>query len=230
MSTSGTYGYAPTSGEFVLNAFGRIGVRRTELTQQHLADAANEANLVQVEFSNRQPNLFMAETYDVTVVAGTATYVLPARFVSPMSVWLTITPSGGTAFDRIISPISTVDYTSLPNKEMVAQPTTYWFQRQVIPQITLWPVPSDDVDIVLHLRILSQPQDATLTAGLQPQMPYRWYDAFTAALAWRLAVIYAPDKEQARRADAERAWTIAATEDIEYTPMYVMPGIGGYFR
>ena len=230
MPTSGLYAYAPTAGEFVLNAFGRIGIRRTELTQQHLADAANEANLTQVEFANRQPNLFMAETYDVTVVAGTATYVLPARFVSPMSVWLTITPSGGTAFDRIITPISTVDYTSLPNKALVANPTTFWFQRQVIPQITLWPVPPDNVDIVLHLRILSQPQDVTLPNGVQPQMPYRWYDAFTASLAWRLAVIYAPDKEQARRNDAERAWTIAATEDIEYTPMHISPGISGYYR
>lgn len=227
VATSGTYSFAPSSGDFVLNAFGRIGIRRTELTQQHLADAANEANLVQVEFANRQPNLFLAETYDVSLVAGTATYVLPARFVSPMAVWMTI-GSGASATDRILSPISTYDYESLPNKTQQAQPTTYWYQRQIIPQVTMWPVP--ETTYTLHLRILSQPQDVRLSAGLTPQMPYRWYDAFTAALAWRLAVIYAPDREAGRKVDAERAWQIAATEDIEYVPLRIGPAVGGYYR
>ncbi len=230
MAYSTTYSYAPTIGEFALNAFGRIGIRRTELTQQHLADAANEANLTQVEFANRQPNLFLAETYDIALSTGTKTYTLPARFVSPMAVWLTVTQGSGDPFDRILGPISTYDYESLPNKNQSAQPTTYWFDRQIIPQITMWPVPDDGATYTLHLRILSQPQDVTMGNGVQPQMPYRWFDAFTAALAWRLSVIYAPDKEDRRKADAERAWAIAAAEDIEYVPLTVAPGIGGYYR
>jgi hypothetical protein len=227
---SSTYSYAPSLGDFVLNAFGRIGIRRTELTQQHLADAANEANLVQVELSNRIPNLWLAETYDVSLVAGTKTYTLAARLIAPMAVYMTVTPSGGTPYDRILTPISTTDYDAIPNKDMEATPSTYFFDRQIIPQITMWPVPPDGSDYVLHLRMISQPQDATLPNGVQPQIPYRFFDAFISALAWRLAVIYAPDKEAARLAQAERAWSLAANNDTEMTPMYVSPGIGGYYR
>ncbi len=54
-------------------------------------------------------------------------------------------------------------------------------------------------------------------------------DAFTSALAARLSVIYRPDMEDKRKADAERAWTIAAKEDIEYVPFFVYPALGTYY-
>jgi hypothetical protein len=78
MAYSGTYGFQPSTGELALNAFARIQIRRTEITQQHLSDAANEANMVQVEFGNRQPNLWSAETYEVPLVPGTASYTIPS--------------------------------------------------------------------------------------------------------------------------------------------------------
>ena len=230
MAYSTTYDYAPTIGELALNAFGRCGLRRTELTQQHLADAANEANLVQVEFSNRIPNLWLAETYDVSLTSGTATYALLARLIAPMAVYMTVQATSGDLFDRILMPISTYDYESLPNKTQSGQPTTYWFDRQITPNITLWPVPDNSATYTLHLRMISQPQDATIPNGIQPQVPYRFFDAFTAALAWRLAVIYAPDKAPMLGAMAERAWDIAANNDTEMTPIVVSPMIGGYYR
>jgi len=213
-----------------LNAFGRIQIRRTELTQQHLQDAATEANLVQVEFSNRQPNLWLSELYTVSLDPSVATYTLPARMVSPMAVYMTTEDSSGTTSDRILFPISTFEYAALPNKTTEAPPTSYWFNRQATPQITLWPVPDDASTYTLNLRILSQPEDANLPSGVTPDVPYRWFDAYTAALAARLASIYNISIEDKRKADAERAWQIAANEDIEYVPTYVIPQIGGYYR
>lgn len=230
MAYSTTYDYAPTVGELVLNAYGRIGLRRTELTQQHLADAANEANLVQVEFSNRIPNLWLAETYDVSLVQDTATYALLPRLIAPMAVYMTVDNNQGDVTDRILSPISTYDYDSLPNKSQSGLPTTYWFDRQITPNITLWPVPDGNATYTLHLRMISQPQDASLPNGIQPQVPYRFFDAFTSALAWRLSVIYAADRAAGLLAMAERAWDIAANNDTELTPIVVAPGIGGYYR
>ena len=46
MATSGSYAFNPNLGEAVIAAFSRIGVRRTETTQQHMADAQMEANLL----------------------------------------------------------------------------------------------------------------------------------------------------------------------------------------
>lgn len=230
MTTSSTYNFSPSVGEFTLNAFARLGIRRPEITQGHLADAAMEANLLQVEWSSRQPNLWTAELYDVPLVAGTASYTLPTRMISPMAVFMTVDQGSGNSFDRILGPMSTFEYESLPDKETQAQPTTYWLQRTVAPVVHLWPVPDDTATYVLHLRILSQIEDANIPSGITPQIPYRWFDAFTAALAARLAVIYKPELEDKRKIDAERAWQIAAKEDIEYVPFYIIPGMQSYFR
>lgn len=229
MASSGTYSFAPSIGDLTLNAFGRIQLRRTELTQEHLSDAATEANLVQVEFSNRQPNLWRSELYQASLVSGTATYTLASRMITPMAVYLTVT-SDGVSSDRVLFPISTYEYAALPDKTQQGAPTTYWFDRQITPEITLWPVPDSNAIYTLNLQILSQPEDASIPSGVTPNVPYRWFDAFTAALAARLSVIYKPELEDKRKDDAERAWKIAAKEDVENTPMYVYPALGGYYR
>lgn len=229
MATSGTYGFGPTVGELILDAFSRIQIRRTEITQQHLVDAAMQANFVQVQFSNLLPNLWLSETYTVALSQGTADYTLAARLIAPMAVYLTIT-SGGTSTDRILVPISTYEYASLPNKTTQGQPTSYWFDRQESPIVHLWPVPDGNATYTLNLRMVSQPQDAKAASGLTPEFPYRFLDAFAAALAARLAVIYKPELEAKRQADAERAWMIAATQDQEDVPMFVAPMLGGYYR
>jgi hypothetical protein len=230
MTSSGAYSWAPSVADLTLNAFGRIGIRRTELTQQHLQDAATESNLLQVEFSNRQPNLWKSELYTVSLVQGQATYTLPERMISPMAVYMTTTPNGSSqGFDRILNPISTFEYASLPNKDTQASPTTYWFNKQVAPQITLWQVPDGSASYTLKLQILSQPEDAKLPSGVTPNFPYRWMDAFTAALAARLSVIYRQDLEDKRKADAERAWQLAAKQDEEEVPIFVYPALGNYY-
>lgn len=229
MTTSATYSFNPSIGELVLNAFGRIQIRRTEITEQHLVDAANEANFLQVEFSNRLPNLWLAETYTVSLTQGTASYTLLPRLIAPTAVYLTIN-NNGVATDRILTPISTYEYAALPVKTTQGVPTSYWFDRQETPVVYMWPVPDGNAQYVLNLRMISQPQDAKLGNGINAEIPFRWLDAFTAALAARLAVIYKPELEAKRQADAERAWTIAATEDTEQVPMYLIPTIGGYYR
>lgn len=228
MTTSGTFTFDPAIGDLTLNAFGRIGIRRTELTQQHMADAALESNLVQVELANLQPNLWSAETYAVTLSQGVGEYPLPARMISPMAVYLTIDVNG-TSTDRILTPISTYEYAALPTKTLQAQPTTFWYERTNPPKVHMWPVPDDQATYTLKLRILSQLEDTQLASGTTLQMPYRWLDVFTAKLAHRLSRIYAQQLEDKRAKDADLAWANAAKEDIEYTPMYIYPALGSYY-
>jgi len=40
--TSGTYAFAPTGGEFILNAFDRVGIRPTEIEQTQMQRAVME--------------------------------------------------------------------------------------------------------------------------------------------------------------------------------------------
>ncbi len=221
----------------MLVAFGRINIRRSEITAQHLDDAFNESNLLQVEFSNRQPNLWSDELYSVTLTESTATYTLPARMVAIQAAYLSTT-SGGVTTDTIIWPISTFEYAALPNKTQESVPTSYWYNRQITPQISLWPVPDGNATYTLNLRILHQIQDASLTSGATLDLPYRWLDTWVANLAARLADIYpdafvkskGPGAVADMWAKAERSWAIAATEDQERVPLMIMPSSMGYWR
>ena len=228
MATTGTYNFFPSTGEIVLMAYGRLQLRRSELTQQHMIDAFNEANFLQVEFSNRQPNLFVSSLTEIELVPEQATYTLDPTLICFMAVFLRTNDDNGTPIDRILSPLSTYEYAALPNKTVMAPPNQYWFNRQITPEITLWPVPDETQSYTLVLRYLRQIEDASLVNGTMPQIPYRWIDAFVAGLAARLAQIYAPEKAQVLDAKAERAWLIAAKEDTEDVPIFVQPQLSYY--
>jgi hypothetical protein len=78
--------------------------------------------------------------------------------------------------------------------------------------------------------VCRQIQDVTLPGGVTLDLPYRWLDVFVSELAYRLARIYAADKEAARKVDAAEAWVNAATEDQERVPIYIGMNMDGYYR
>lgn len=229
MATSGVYAFAPSVGELVLNAYGRINIRRPEILAQHMVDARMEANLLQTEWMNKGVNLWTVDLISTTLVQGTATYDVDPTTVMILDAYIE-TGIAPNTIDRIIDPVSRTEYASFPNKTNQAQPTVFWFDRLVDPTITLWPVPDGNGPYTLKYYRFRQIQDANLPAGVTPEIPVRWLDAFAAGLAHRLSRIYAPPLEQARKADAMEAWQIAATQDVEDVPLYIYPGLGGYFR
>lgn len=229
MASSGTYAFSQSNADVVLGAYGRIGIRRTALLAEHMQDAYRQSNLALVTLAIRQPNLWTEETQEVPLIDGTATYTLTARTM--MILIATIrTGSGFTQNDRVITPVSSVEYQSFPNKAQDGFPSVYWFNRQITPTITFWAVPDATDTYTARLQCVRQVQDANLAGGETPDLPYRWLDWFEADLAHRLARIYKPELEQARKADAAEAWAIAATDDTENVAMNISPGISGYYR
>lgn len=215
----------------MLNAFARIGLRRPALAAQHLQDAAMEANLLQVEFTNRQPLWWTSEEITQVLTASDGEYDLSARVVTIIAAYISTTDDDSNVTDRIITPISTYDYAAMPNKlTPTGVPTVFKFETLSTPRITLWQVPDAAETYTLKLRVLCQPEDVLLPSGVNIDAPYRFLDAYTAGLAHRLARIYKPEMEQARMADYERAWNLAANQDVENVPMYIMPQIGYMFR
>lgn len=226
-NTSKTYGYQPALGQFVLTAFGRIGIRPTEITQTHMMNAREAANLVLSEWSSIQPNLWSVGLQTVPLIEGTATYSVPAEIVMVLDCYLSY---GTPTTDRYLNPISRTDYATYPDKTTQGPPNVYWFDRLVSPTVTLWPVPDSGGPYVLKYYSVRQNQDAVLASGLTVEIPYRFFDAFVAALAWRLAEIYAPAIEARMQAKMERAWEIAARQDQENVPLFLTPGLSSYYR
>lgn len=213
-------------------AYSRIGIKRAEITTQHLTDADVESNLLQTELSSKVPNLWLQEIYDITLVQGTSQYVLPARSVGVRDMYMTTTPNGsGTPYDRVIWPLSAVDYDSQPNKTLQSPPQSAYIQKSITPTITTWPVADGSATYVLHCRLMIQPQDVSQASGATLDMPYRWLDVYVAGLAYRLSRSYAPDKEMLRKQDYLDAWANAAQEDVEdNVSIYIQPATSSYWR
>ena len=230
MTTSGTYTFNPSLGEIVLNAYARCGVRRTAIMQEHMTDARFETNLMLASWANQGVNLWEVVLISVPLVQGQTTYTVPAKVVMILDAVIQQNTGTSSQFDRVIMPISRTEYSQTPNKLQQAPPTVFWFDRLINPTVTLWPVPDQSNYYTLNYYAVTQIQDAELTDAQTVDIPYRWLDALAAGLAARLAAIYAPDRMQMLEAKAAQAYTIAATQDTENVPLYITPGLAGYFR
>lgn len=228
MTTSGTYAFNPGIADLILNAFSRCGIRGPAITDQHLADAAMECNLLNVQFTNRTPVQWQLETPTVALSQGQALYALPNRTVAIGVIYMT-TGTDGSAFDRPLVPMSASEYGAIPNKATQGPPTMHWVQLLPVPQLTVWPVPDGGGPYKLNIQSFRQQQDLAVAGGQTLDAPYRFLDAFVAGLAARLARNWAPAAYAARKADWEEAWQEATQRDQEDASLYITPGLSSYF-
>lgn len=226
-STSGTYDWFPSTAELGKAAFGRIGVRGAEINAAQMQDLKTCSNLVMVEMSNLQPNLWTVGLTSDTLTSGTATYDVDSKVVMILDMYISY---GSPSTDRLIFPISRTEYASYPNKTTSGFPTVFWFDRLISPTYTLWPVPDDTYTYTANYYAVRQTQDTNLSGNQIVELPYRFLEVFTSGLAWKLSEIYAPEKESNMLAKYERAWKIAATQDEENVDLYIVPTLDTYFR
>jgi hypothetical protein len=228
MALSGTYTFNPSLGELGLYAYGMCGVRRTEITQEHMADLNMAANLVLAEWSSQGVNLWQVVLTTTPLVQGTATYTVDPATVMILDAYVTV-GSGVTATDRVILPVSRSEYATYPNKLQQGFPSVYWFDRLLSPTITLYQVP-DGNEVSLSYYSVKQIQDTSLGQAQQVDIPYYWLRAFARAIASELAILWAPDRAQALKAIADESYMKAADQNIEDVPTYITPMMSGYWR
>ena len=227
MATSGTYNFNPSLGELTLYAFNLCGIRNTALLQEHMESARMASNLLLGRWSSQGVNLWCVDLQSIPLVAGTATYPVPANTVAMLDAYV-VQNNGGAVINRLILPISRSEYASYPNPAQQGFPTTYWFDRLLSPQVTLWPVP-DGSEVSFNYYRVRQIQDSNFANGQQVEMPYYFMDAFAYGLAQRLAQIWAPDKVAMLKPLADEAYDIASRQNVETASQYISPIISSYF-
>lgn len=225
MTTSGTFAFNPSLGDLTLNAFSRIGIRPTALQQEHMFTARMEANLLQSEWANKGPNLWAVDLQSFVCSPTVAAYNLPQSTIGVLDVYMT---ANGT--DNQMMPISRSDYASYSNKLQAGPPNVYWVNRQIVPVMTLYPVPDAVTTYTIKYYRMRMIQDEAMRGGTAPELPFRWLDALTAGLAHRLARHFAQPLEATRKQDAMDAYDSAAGEDTEDANLYVTPGLAAYYR
>jgi hypothetical protein len=226
-NTSGTYNFAPSMGETVLFAYGMCGVRRTALTQAHFEDARMATGMMMPRWSSKGVNLWQVELAQISLVKGCSTYQVPSNTITMLDAYITLN-SGAAGIDRLILPISRTEYASYANKHQQGFPTTFWFDRLLAPTVTLWPVPDGTQSCLKYYR-LRQTQDSVLANGTQVEIVPYALEAYALGLAWRLALIWAPDRAIALKPLADEAYADFANQNVETAQQYISPMIGGYY-
>ncbi len=131
-----------------------------------------------------------------------------------------------------LARLNRTDYWNLPNKQFQSQRSLqYWFNRQIDPQMYLWPVPNNNYQ-VFQLILDIQPQDVgSLTNELY--LPDRVIPYIQAALSHKIAM-QLPGIDMNRVAYLEKLALTARTEfeeeDRDKSPIYFQPNISYYTR
>jgi hypothetical protein len=228
MTTTGTYAWSPYLSDLIINAYGRCQIRRTALTTDHLRDAVMSANLMQSDWSNLVGvNAWTVELASTTLTTEVSVYDVDPSTTMIMAAYI---ESGDPARDRLIFGVGRDEYAAFPDKVTTGMPTVYWFDRLISPTITVWQPPDDNGPYILKYYRARQVQDASASGAVNPEVPYRFMEAYTSGLAVKLAEIYAPTELPRLQASAAASLERAMRRDTEDVPTYIVPALGAYTR
>ena len=232
MTTSGTAAFSMDLTELVEEAFERAGGELR--TGYDLRTASRSLNLMFSQWANKGLNMFTYEEGSIALVPGQSTYSLPADTVDLLEhVIRTGAGSASTQADLTITRISVSTYATIPNKLTQARPIQVWIERLNTPVIHVWPVPDNTQTYTFVYWRLRRIQDAGTGVNTM-DMPFRFYEAMTAGLAYHLALKLPGGMErlQVLKQQYDEAWELASTEDREKAAVRMVPrrmSIGGSY-
>lgn len=233
MTTSGTTTWNPDIGEIVEEAYERAGL---ELRSGYdLKTARRSLNFLLTEWANKGLNLWTVASGTIVLVPGQKTYTtadgLPADAVDYIE-HLTRTTSGGIPTDISLNRISVSTYANIPTKEQTGRPYQIYVNRATSsPQITLWPVPDSSTSYTLAYWYLRRLDDATNPVSQTIQVPFRFYNALTAGLAYHIALKRpdAQDRISMLKDLYDEAFQLASDEDRDRSSVRFTPFVGYNF-
>ena len=221
MATSGTTSFNLDLVDIIEEAFERASVGTRELRSGYdFKTARRSLSLMLLEWANRGLNLWTVEQGAIALQQGVATYDLPEDTVDLVEY---VIRENNT--DLSLSRISVGTYATIPNKQTEGRPVQLYIDRQIVPRVTLWPVPSkNDYTLVYwRLRRLQDPGQGSNTQDV----PFRFLPCLISGLAYNLAMKIpegAPFLEPLK-AQYDADWLIASTEDRDKSNMYIVPRI-----
>jgi hypothetical protein len=131
-----------------------------------------------------------------------------------------------------MAPLNRDDYFSLPQQSFASdRALQYWFDKQIDPNIRIWPVPTNNFQVMQFVLEL-QPWDVgSLTNELY--VPNRWLRAIQALLSHELSLQLPgvdPTRTAYLEAQAEKWFKSAENGEEDEAPIFFMPNISPYTR
>jgi hypothetical protein len=224
MATSGAADFNLELIDIIEEAGERCGVEIRSGNQ--VRTARRSLNLLLIEWANRGLNLWTLEKHEITLTPGQSTYVLPSDTVDLLESVLR-TGTGSSQTDITLNRISASVYTTIPNKTSQSRPYQLWVDRQVVPQVVLWPVPDASVPYTLVTWRLRRLQNAGKSGETTQDIPFRFLPALIAGLAYHMAMKFPEGlpRMTALKMQYDEAWGLASDEDREKSPTRLVPRI-----
>jgi|TARA_R110000796_G_scaffold116997_1_gene229627 hypothetical protein len=214
MATSGSTDFELDVADYVEEAFERCGIEVR--TGYDLKTAKRSLNLLLADWANRGLNQWTIKQRSLTLVVGDGEYDLGADVIDVLSV---IVRRDGT--DYSMDRLSRDEYLTIPTKTTQGRPNQFFLDRQLTPNLKIWPTPENTSDVVIY-DALTRMDDADVYTNTM-DMPFRFYPCLAAGLSYYLSLKRAPERTQLLKAVYEEEFQRAAEEDRDRASFNVAP-------
>ena len=206
--------------EYIEEAFERCGLEVR--TGYDLKTARRSLNLMLAEWANRGLNQWTIKQRTLSLVKSDGEYDLGTDIIDVLSV---VVRRDNTDFS--VERISRDTYLSIPNKTTEGRTYQFFLDRQITPNLKIWPVPENSTDVIYY-DALTRVDDADTQVNTL-DVPFRFYPCLAAGLAYYIAMKKAPERIQLLKAAYEEEFQRAMTEDRDRASFNVVPQFE-YFR
>ena len=214
----------PELNELFEEAYERAGLEMR--SGYDLKTARRSLNIMTLEWQNRGLNLFTIEAGTLPLIAGTATYTMPADTIDLIEHQLR-TGTGVSQLDAFIQRMSVSTYSQQGNKNTSGRPSQIYVQRNATDvQVTLWPVPDSTQTYTLsYYRLKGIDGLADGIGAATTSVPPRFVPALVAGLAYYIAMKKPEVSERVipLKQEYEAQFLLAANEDQDRATLQVVP-------
>jgi len=219
MTVSGSTDFELDVADYIEEAFERCGLEVR--TGYDLKTAKRSLNLMFADWANRGLNQWTIEQRTFTVTSNDGDYTLGTDVIDILSL---VVRRSGTDF--ALDRISRDEYLNIPTKSTQSRSTQYFVDRQVTPVLKMWPLPDNSTDVVIYdaLTRLDDADTYVNTIGV----PFRFYPALAAGLAYYISIKRAPDRMQILKSLYEEEINRAMDEDRDRASFRVAPDLRNY--
>jgi hypothetical protein len=219
MTLSGTTAFELNVTEYIEEAFERCGLEVR--TGYDLKTAKRSLNIMLAEWANRGLNQWTIQRTFVPLVTGIREYALGPETIDVLSA---VVRRNNT--DIAMARVSRDTDLNTPNKSTTGRPSQFFVARSINPVLFLWPTPENDTDVVLLERLVRMDDAGSPTNTLD--MPFRFYPALAAGLAYYISLKRSPQRAQMLKAVYDEEMDRAMSEDRDRASFQIDPGGYGF--
>jgi hypothetical protein len=219
MAVSGSTDFELDVADYVEEAFERCGLEAR--TGYDLKTATRSLNLMLADWANRGLNQWTIQQRTISLVKSDGEYSLDPDVIDILAV---VVRRDGTDFS--ISRISRDEFLAIPTKTTEGRPTQFFLDRQITPNLKIWPLPENSTDVIVY-DSLTRINDAD-TAKNTMEVPFRFYPCLAAGLAYYLSLKRAPERVQMLKAVYEEEFRRAIDEDRDRASFQISPSLRNY--